>query len=493
MTENEETIYTLQHNKGSCNENDERQIVSLKIPCHFLLNDLGDDPTSTKLFLHPADSPHQTSACPTRRSEPLQHGAWSLSVVKNSNKGSYQIDPVENNEQLPDEQVVDMKRFPANLEKCVGVVARDVKWTDFYCGLTNQAVIDKKQENPELSHLGGTNEHFQIECNSKSELHKSKKIAEIGNKIRDSLKEEKRKRKEIIRIDDNIELNNNTIGASMDLKKKRHRSPSSFSTAIKNTKQKKKETSTTRRRKVQRVAISKKSIDLDITSRKKDKYTDRKERNYIDLWKPSATHLSCMSLPKDKRSVVVRIHGVPLDCKPEHLRKFFRGLKIENIFYLPSCNVFINDFDSIYSYASRKEHPPKRRAPSSTSEKPNIKRETCNLRIYVKFESVTVADFAIARTGEMMSAFVPVGSLLKTGNVLKEPWCEGSAAVLVTPVPKDQATFFMKYMVWYLGSISASFIFVSAPYFMLCFWDCFKKLHFHILLVNPFDCPETFA
>lgn len=183
----------------------------------------------------------------------------------------------------------------------------------------------------------------------------NQRIRDIGKRTRTRFEEEKSKRKEIVRIDDSI--NQEKIGASS--------SKSSFLSSVK--KMKTTQRPTTNRRK--------KNALEPLGSTEKP--------SHVDLWFPSIKAKSSL-----KTSKLVRIHGLPsTGTTIAHIRKYFLGLNIKEIFLLPKMNLHIPNFDAELT------NPPK----------DIVARFPHTVRVVVQFPSSYVADIAVDRSGETIA------------------------------------------------------------------------------------------
>mmetsp|Transcript_61820 Transcript_61820/g.182510 ORF Transcript_61820/g.182510 Transcript_61820/m.182510 type:complete len:589 (-) Transcript_61820:98-1864(-) len=134
---------------------------------------------------------------------------------------------------------------------------------------------------------------------------------------------------------------------------------------------------------------------------------------------PDVSSMSCLSLPRGRRSDTVRLHGLPRGTKPEDVRRLFSGLDPRRVYVLPCHDRSIDDFD-----------PP----PAADDERQGgRRRHGPTFRVFVKFSSVAVADMAVERSGEAVRASPTAGV---------GPPEEQEASVAITPVPKDAARFF---------------------------------------------------
>lgn len=227
------------------------------------------------------------------------------------------------------------------------------------------------------------------------------RIKETGRKAHIRLEEEKSKRKEIVRL--NVEeLKKRT---APELSKKRARS--TFSESVKRSSRN-----------------PRKSVNAKLSRRKILRLSKEENTNNADLWTPTTERLSCHSLSTDESSNVIRLHGLPIGVKFDHIRKFFSGLSPERIFTLPSLNTSIHDFD--LEENCREE---------VLGADPFVKRYPNYFRVYVKFTSYPIANAAISRAGETILVEDEANGPISVG-----------AAISITPVPKSIASHLLKYM-----------------------------------------------
>lgn len=97
-------------------------------------------------------------------------------------------------------------------------------------------------------------------------------------------------------------------------------------------------------------------------------------------------------LPKDIQSSYIQLHGIPIGCTFENIRKFFTGLIPERILVLLSNRVYIPSLDSS-SYDNL-----------SSSNLQNLVHANNDVRVLVKFDSVSAAGLAADRSGETISS-----------------------------------------------------------------------------------------
>ena len=229
------------------------------------------------------------------------------------------------------------------------------------------------------------------------------RVKEIGRKARRRLEEEKSKRKEIVRLDDEIAP-----------EQRKAKTASKFSKAIKQSSKLPMKTKAPPPRKRRKIATSStKNVRIN-TSRNVNANVN------VDTWSPSTDGVLYYNLSKGEKSSMVRLHGLPVGTKVEHVRKFFTGLSPDRVFVLLSTDVMIPGFDcgTGNGVVRKKMMMVKRHAPT--------------FRVFVKFKSAPTADIAIGRSGEVMS----VDSLVKGA---KSKTLTG--AISISPLSKQAGTY----------------------------------------------------
>ena len=194
-----------------------------------------------------------------------------------------------------------------------------------------------------------------------SAVEASKKLKELGVKARTRLEEEKSKRPEIQILDQ--------MPTSDPQKKVSRKSGTAFSL---------------------KVASQKPAATNDTASHRKRKLILEKPRisqkngrtsAHPSFWKPDISHIE---LPEDyERSATVKLHGLPIHCTMEHLRKFFVGLHVQHISILLPNNTTIAELDASNPFPSNRD-----------------RGEHYRLRVLAHFESVSAAILASERSGE---------------------------------------------------------------------------------------------
>ena len=178
----------------------------------------------------------------------------------------------------------------------------------------------------------------------------SKELKDLGRKARERLEEERRKRREIVRLQQDP-IENISEAPKLD-----------FSHAI-------------RKQRGKPHVAKRKHVRKLIES------TEPNAK--VDTWTPDVTHVSLCS--DAERSSVVRLHGLPKSVKPESIRSFFSGLDVERIFVLLSNETCIPEWDEREHY-----------------DEMLVTRYESSFRVYVKFVSSPVADMARARSQEFL-------------------------------------------------------------------------------------------
>lgn len=272
-------------------------------------------------------------------------------------------------------------------------------------------------------------------------------VREAGRKARLRLEEEKSKRKEIQRIDDDAEGQDllmqkvpgvtDTNGDAQKKSKSRSRSTKGILLTE------------PARKKRRRPAKAAASVVDNVTQK------DDQNDTIVDtcMWLPDAT-----SVNMEGRSNLVRVHGLPYGCKPEEIKRFFKGLNTVKIFVLASYQHEIDGWDCIdidEVHVAQAFTSGKGKKLRADSIRPVVKRYPSNFRVFVQFESTPGADQALKRSGETI--LVSNGTILGSHNGVLEsdtdskdkedngkPKKNISAAVFISPVAKIHATFLKK-------------------------------------------------
>mmetsp|Transcript_7320 Transcript_7320/g.13811 ORF Transcript_7320/g.13811 Transcript_7320/m.13811 type:complete len:507 (+) Transcript_7320:136-1656(+) len=243
----------------------------------------------------------------------------------------------------------------------------------------------------ELVRIGETTNQFTVETSAVIDL------KDIGKKTRQLLDNERRKRKEIVRLDDA-----DIVPCSEKGKKKL-----SVSSEVGD--------------------LPSKKVPSTVSKGKKKILTKPKRKRKdptVDDWMPDLDHLNMNAVSKDDHSNILRLHGLPSGVKPEHISKFFHGLSPSLIFVLPSLPSVIKDWDAKQDF--------------DTNNGMAVKRHSSDFRVFVKFQSAPVANAAMERMGE------PMG-FDKDSNVCSKSEITG-AAIALSSVPKHVANFLQKHM-----------------------------------------------
>ena len=143
------------------------------------------------------------------------------------------------------------------------------------------------------------------------------------------------------------------------------------------------------------------------------------------------------TIKEENRSNIVRLHGLPIGCKPDHIRLFFKGLDPQRIFILPYYDHVILNLDvnkDGHPYPRQKWKIPKNYCSANREDETII-------RAFVKFRSIPLADLAVARSGESIQITAGTGTGTRTST------STSSVMIGITSVPRDVAAFFLKYMV----------------------------------------------
>jgi hypothetical protein len=211
----------------------------------------------------------------------------------------------------------------------------------------------------------------------------TKQVKDLGRKARERLEEERRKRREIVRLEqDPIETE--TISG---------KPKSAFSQAIQTKRSKQ---PAAKRKRVAKFCES----------------TEPKED--VDTWAPDISHVSLCT--EGEPSSVVRLHGLPKFVKPESIRRFFSGLDVERIFVLLTNESCIPEWDEQELY-----------------DEMTVSRHGASFRVYVKFVSPPAANMARARSEEILY----VGPQEKKVGV----------HIAMTKVPKTIASYLQRNLV----------------------------------------------
>jgi hypothetical protein len=234
----------------------------------------------------------------------------------------------------------------------------------------------------------GTTKH-QYNINTKPKLDTStSNLKRIGAQTRKLLDEERRKRKEIVRLENDV--------APLPPEILHKEAPPTIKRdGPTNDTQKK-------------------------TKTKKHRVKRKRNDPTIDPYMPNVEHLIANAIGKEDRSNILRLHGLPVGVRRDDIRKLFHGLD-PTVFVLPSFNGHIEGWDALDSDAKK-----------------NVMRHPETFRVYAKFQSVLVADAAIERVGESIGFDVQLNG------------CDGGmtgAAISLSPVSRHVASFLLKHLV----------------------------------------------
>ena len=224
-------------------------------------------------------------------------------------------------------------------------------------------------------------------------------LKRIGEKTRRlyKIEQENKKRKEIVRLDEDI-LPPIEVGMGIEKPLKQQQQP--------------------------------------VAQKKTVKPPTRKRRRIVDPnidgWFPDTDDLIRRAVTKDDRSSIVRLHGLPIGVKPEHIRKFFQGLDPSLIFVLPSNETIIGGWDVHYDSSN---------IIAKAGRNKMIDRCSNVFRVFVKFQSALVADAAIERSGE----WIGLNKEIATQHIGQDGGMKG-ATISVSPVSKRIASYLQKNM-----------------------------------------------
>jgi len=143
------------------------------------------------------------------------------------------------------------------------------------------------------------------------------------------------------------------------------------------------------------------------------------EDSSVDRWMPNLSHLPTPT--KETCSRLVRLHGLPFGALPAQIRRFFAGLNVQQICLLPSCCK-----DDIFDNLDATDQVPRKMGGI------HVKRYAETVRVFVLFESATMAFLARERSGEI----IPLEDTTAAG-----------VAIGVSNVSKSFAIHFLKHVV----------------------------------------------
>ena len=185
----------------------------------------------------------------------------------------------------------------------------------------------------------------------------SKKIKDLGKKAKARLEEEKLKRPEIVMLD----------SMPVEDPEASKRRPKSLIPRRDKAKPKLTPRQTKKRK-------------LNASSPKQRAATGETNR-LIDNWMPDISRIPTYA--KEIGSTIVQLHGTPLGCTVEHIKRFFKGLEPERVFVLLRNQAHIPMFDATTDY-----------------DYSTIERCEINMRVFVKFAASPTAALATERSGE---------------------------------------------------------------------------------------------
>ena len=275
------------------------------------------------------------------------------------------------------------------------------------------------------------------------------RIKEIGRRARERLELEKSKRKEIIRLDAHVPLDETTrktaaggagslpVETRMRLKGS---TKSSFSMAVR---QNSRKTGGKAHYKLKQQSHKKRTPKRkrETASSRRKNHSDVDDTN-TDTWAPNTEGLLFYDLPRAEKANIVRLHGLPIGCRAENIRKFFGGLSPERIFVLPPLDVPMPGFDiDEDKYPRQKKSTSRSKRPPLDA--PRVTRHSPTLRIYVKFPHSATAESSIARSGELVQV-VKRDDI--DGSLHNDKVKTISAAISVSPVSERVGKYLQKHM-----------------------------------------------
>lgn len=249
-------------------------------------------------------------------------------------------------------------------------------------------------------------------------------VKEMGRKARLRLEEEKSKRKEIVRLNDDLLI------APPNISTMHHNAErtSQFAMAIQqSTLSKTAATKVARPQKKRRTAATR-STRTGHGNIAKGKLLNKN----VDTWAPSTGGLLYYDLPKEEKSDIIRIHGLPIGATVEDLKKFFVGLYPSHFFVLLSFEASIQGFDS----TNDASHPNK-----EEKEKRSlllVDRHGPEFRLCVKFPSYITADVALQRSGELLH--------INTHDDQNENVSTVAASISLSPISRQVGRYIENYL-----------------------------------------------
>ena len=331
-------------------------------------------------------------------------------------------------------------KYKGNMEEVYSMnVVDNHETTDWYRKLdhhvpeTTSLPSSSSPKNNEMQYIGKTKGKCCYTLQKSSTVAAtSNKLKEIGERTRRLLEDERKKRKEIVRLDD---LEQSTLALpETQAPPPLNNVPPSYLTT------KARMINTKKRKRPQRIVASN-----------------------IDGWMPNVddllkfpTNSSSLSETRDvdhhqqqQQSSIVRLHGLPMGVMPEQIRKFFHGLNPDLIFALPTFSHPIQGWDATATLPSDKTMGCKN-VDEDNNPQCIAKRHSSTFRVFVKFASSPVANAAIERTGEPIElekeGYEDKGGESSNGKVSSGTKIVG-ASISISPVSKQDASFLLKHMV----------------------------------------------
>jgi hypothetical protein len=140
-------------------------------------------------------------------------------------------------------------------------------------------------------------------------------------------------------------------------------------------------------------------------------------------------------------SNIVRLHGLPTNVKPEHIRKLFHGLHPICIFVLPTFIQHIYGWDTLYHTDNDGGSGSGNTSSGGTARRRMVmvvKRQPYHFRVFVKFTSSLVANIAIVAMDD--DTITDINDDINDNN-------KTEACIAITPVSKVDASFIQRYLV----------------------------------------------
>ena len=269
------------------------------------------------------------------------------------------------------------------------------KHTTWFNSSSGDDAAVNSQNDVRLRRIGDTARTLSVDPHSaEADDH----LKRMGKMARQRLENERKKRKEIVLLEDDEDID---LQASLPEKKQQKRASKRQALA-------------------EQLTAPATAEKTQSDPKKTAKLKRRRLGPNVDGWSPNADQSSG---PKD-RSDVIRVHGLPVNVKPEQIRKFFDGLDPTGIFVLPPFDKPIQSWDVSDD--------------TSITGLPKVKRHGATIRIFVQFTSVLVADAALIRSGEFIS-------VTKDADVCSDDRVD-SASISLSPVAKHLAKFIINHM-----------------------------------------------